>query len=80
MYVHRRRLYNHGARRFPRFRKSFDGYSLAVILMEIALWEPIVALASEEERKKMEKFEDVDSGDRARIGGKPFPKLRGDCC
>lgn len=48
--------------------------------MEIALWEPIVALASEEERKKMEKFEDVDSGDRARIGGKPFPKLRGDCC
>ncbi len=65
MYVHRRRLNDHGRGRFPRFRKSFDLYSLGVILMEIAFWEPIIALASEEDRKKMERFEDVESGECA---------------
>lgn len=61
MYVHRARVADLNAR-FPRFRKSFDIYSLGVVLMEIAFWEPIMALAPEDERIKMSKFEDIGSG------------------
>jgi hypothetical protein len=58
MYVHRARLHSVNAR-FPRFRKSFDIYSLGVVLMEIAFWEPVMALALEEQRKRMLQFEDI---------------------
>lgn len=57
MYVHRMRMVRGGDGRFPRFRKSFDIYSLGVILIEIAFWEPIMALANEEERALMEQRE-----------------------
>jgi len=52
--------------RFPRFRKSFDIYSLGIVLMEIAFWEPILALTSEEQRIKMSKFETIGSGGSAK--------------
>ncbi|PMD31611.1 hypothetical protein L207DRAFT_519377 [Hyaloscypha variabilis F] len=64
MYVHRKRLVYGGQEKFPRFRKSFDIYSLGIILMEIAFWEPIVSLTSEEERQKMDRNEDISSGER----------------
>ncbi|KAI5861908.1 prion-inhibition and propagation-domain-containing protein [Durotheca rogersii] len=54
MYAHPRRLdYVKG---IPRFRKSFDIYSLGIILIEIAFWEPIVAFADVEKRTLMERF------------------------
>lgn len=70
MYVHRSRLHDRrGGRRssarLPRFRKSFDIYSLGIVLMELAFWEPIMALASESERGKMAGFEKMESGERA---------------
>lgn len=41
----------------PLFRRSYDAYSLGVILVEIACWEPIMVLCDLEERKKMARFE-----------------------
>ncbi|KAH7343046.1 prion-inhibition and propagation-domain-containing protein [Rhexocercosporidium sp. MPI-PUGE-AT-0058] len=68
MYVHRLRLATGGHGRYPRFRKSFDIYSLGIILIEIAFWEPIIALTDEEERKSMESMaKTISSGDRARV-------------
>ncbi|TVY84371.1 hypothetical protein LSUE1_G003762 [Lachnellula suecica] len=64
MYVHRARLFDR-ASKFPRFRKSFDIYSLGVILIEIAFWKPIMALASESEREEMANFDTIESGDKA---------------
>ncbi|KAG4434207.1 hypothetical protein IFR05_010308 [Cadophora sp. M221] len=66
MYVHRLRLTTGGHGRYPRFRKSFDIYSLGIILIEIAFWEPIIALTDEEERRMMElKDSTISSGFRA---------------
>jgi hypothetical protein len=65
MYVHRARLSGRTGR-FPRFRKSFDIYSLGVVLMEIAFWEPVLALTSEDERSRMSKFETIGSGGSAK--------------
>ncbi|TVY91032.1 hypothetical protein LAWI1_G006474 [Lachnellula willkommii] len=65
MYVHRARLqYVKG--RFPRFRKSFDIYSIGVVLMEIAFWEPIIALAPEEQRENVSQLAVISSGSSAR--------------
>lgn len=67
MYVHRWRLSRGGSGRFPRFRKSFDIYSLGIILIEIAFWEPIIALTDEDERRKMELRDvTIPSGSRAK--------------
>ncbi|PVH90009.1 hypothetical protein DL98DRAFT_647669 [Cadophora sp. DSE1049] len=67
MYVHRWRLSRGGHGRFPRFRKSFDIYSLGIVLIEIAFWEPIIALTDEKERKKMELRDvTISSGSRAK--------------
>ncbi|KAL5329295.1 hypothetical protein ACEPPN_002806 [Leptodophora sp. 'Broadleaf-Isolate-01'] len=66
MYVHRLRLTTGHHGRYPRFRKSFDIYSLGIILIEIAFWEPIIALTDEGERKMMEmKDKTISSGSRA---------------
>jgi hypothetical protein len=62
MYVHRDRTINSFlAGKFPRFRKSYDIYSLGIILIEIAFWEPIMALASEEQRMIMVTYGDVEN-------------------
>lgn len=74
MYVHRRRLVKSRAQLFPRYRKSFDIYSLGIVLIEIAFWEPIISLASAKDREKMEKFEDVDSDSRAKEWWKAISK------
>lgn len=55
MYVHLDRF--NLAKGVPRFRKSYDLYSLGIVLTEIAFWEPIVAFASVESRIDIEKFE-----------------------
>jgi hypothetical protein len=55
MYMHPARLVRfHGV---PLFRKSYDIYSLGIVLMEIAFWEPIVAFADQPGRDEMESFE-----------------------
>lgn len=67
MYVHRMRMVRSGNGRLPRFRKSFDIYSLGIILIEIAFWEPIMALANEKERALMEQREEpIETGYKAK--------------
>jgi hypothetical protein len=56
MYVHPARLHRNEFTGVPRFRKSYDIYSLGVVLMEIAFWEPIIAFTSLDDRKKIESF------------------------
>lgn len=59
MYIHPDRLdYENGV---PLFRRSYDIYSLGVILAEIAFWEPIMVLCDPEEREKMARFEAYSS-------------------
>jgi hypothetical protein len=53
-----------GHGKFPQFLKCFDIYSLGIILMKIAFWEPTIPLTSEEERREMENNEDILSGFR----------------
>lgn len=55
MYVHPDRLDREKG--VPLFRRSYDIYSLGVILVELAFWEPIIVLADPKEREKMVKFE-----------------------
>jgi hypothetical protein len=56
MYVHPARLHNNEFTGIPRFRKNYDIYSLGVVLMEVAFWEPIIAFASLHNRKEIESF------------------------
>ena len=65
MYIHRRRLLIDTQNPLPRYRKSFDIYSLGIVLIEIAFWEPILSLASDNDRDKMQKWEDVQSSSLA---------------
>jgi hypothetical protein len=78
MYVHRERLRRDKGDRLPRFRKSFDIYSLGIILMEIAFWEPIIALADEDEREEMEQYKEVSSRWRAKEWWKVISKTAKD--
>jgi hypothetical protein len=55
MYVHPDRLDHEKG--MPLFRRSYDVYSLGVVLVEIAFWEPIMVLCDTEERENMAKFE-----------------------
>ncbi|KIW94566.1 uncharacterized protein Z519_04542 [Cladophialophora bantiana CBS 173.52] len=67
MYVHPARLVSRSSKiPFPRFRRSYDIYSLGVVLLEIAFWEPIFVLGSEEDREQMKDFGPSDSGRRSR--------------
>lgn len=61
MYLHRFRVDIDYRKPLPRYRKSYDIYSLGIILIEIAFWEPILSLAAEQDRKRMEKWEKVSS-------------------
>ena len=67
MYVHPARLVSRRSKiEFPRFRRSYDIYSLGVVLLEIAFWEPIIVLGSEQDREEMHNFGPSDSGRRAK--------------
>ena len=67
MYVHPARLGSRSSKiPFPRFRRSSDIYSTGVVLLEIAFWEPIFVLGSDEDREQMKDFGKSDSGRRAR--------------
>ena len=67
MYVHRARLVSRSSKiPFPRFRRSFDIYSMGVVLLEIAFGETIFVLGSDEDREQRKDFGKSDSGRRAR--------------
>ena len=65
MYVHPARLISRRCKMtFLRFRRSYDIYSLGVVLLEISFWEPIIAMGSDDDRKTMRNFGSSDSGNR----------------
>ena len=73
MYVHPARLVSRSSKiLFPRFRRSYDIFSLGVVLLEVAFWEPIIVLGSEKDREEMHNFGPSDSGRRARDWRKAF--------